>query len=708
MPPPRPHTGSPPRQALHEKSDSHTNEGPSSTLRMVGEPQVPISGVNPYPTKPSQILSPSGYSFRPGLAFQDTPEVQTPFDESFIRTREGGDDFSFGGKERDSWQGTDAGRITERSSADVSFYTASAMGSTPTLTSNAERSPTPSAMDPTQRLTQMGPAGHRPDPSDLRVTTTPEAQCVENESAPEREHRPANKDSDNSLSSSNSTGTVIVKKARDGKKRASYSAFPYTGRPSSSKSNIPSPTSPRSMVPGTSESAVQGSPVSPCTPVSATFPSSSERRISSAPEADASNYVQYPIIKPPSASGSWAQSSNTVARQPPRALERAQERWNPHLSTVQSEGTTSSMSGERTSQGMWLSDSSRGSKSSSNMLSPRISTDLPPIPTRSSFDVPTSMSTRVNLTPLPCPPHDLSAPPQVQPRDLTGSTIRVVGEQEGETLKVPPTIPGSRDSEKRASNLPGDRRSGAVMRPGSRASFFRDSIPAWAKTYYARPISSTSNSKNDPDRRTSTSTDNISLNIFRPRNRTPRSNLNPDRRISGLSMHPTRPQELSLAGTRNSASRRISPTWSPHLWHDRTSLGRRRSMFKPPSIDEQAEGHALTRRNIQVAMFAVGFVFPLGWFLAAFLPLPPRPAIPTAKGKNAPRRLQIVQDLEDQLIPGDEGRYENARWWRNINRIMCVVGFMVIIAIVSLQRFIPFQNSVLSGKQIVMAVLASK
>ena len=71
------------------------------------------------------------------------------------------------------------------------------------------------------------------------------------------------------------------------------------------------------------------------------------------------------------------------------------------------------------------------------------------------------------------------------------------------------------------------------------------------------------------------------------------------------------------------------------------------------------------------------------WFIAAVLPLPPRPEIGSAKGKDAIRRTQIVEDLEKQLGPIDEARYENARWWRNINRIMSVVGILIIIAIVS-------------------------
>ena len=50
--------------------------------------------------------------------------------------------------------------------------------------------------------------------------------------------------------------------------------------------------------------------------------------------------------------------------------------------------------------------------------------------------------------------------------------------------------------------------------------------------------------------------------------------------------------------------------WAPHLWHNRQSAMKRRSVFLAPSIDEEAEGKGLTRRNVQIWFFAVGFVLP--------------------------------------------------------------------------------------------------
>ena len=72
------------------------------------------------------------------------------------------------------------------------------------------------------------------------------------------------------------------------------------------------------------------------------------------------------------------------------------------------------------------------------------------------------------------------------------------------------------------------------------------------------------------------------------------------------------------------------------------------------------------------------------WFIASFLPLPPKSAVSSVKGKNVAPRTQVEVDLEKQLNPIDQARYENARWWRTINRILSAFGILIIIAIVSL------------------------
>lgn len=75
----------------------------------------------------------------------------------------------------------------------------------------------------------------------------------------------------------------------------------------------------------------------------------------------------------------------------------------------------------------------------------------------------------------------------------------------------------------------------------------------------------------------------------------------------------------------------------------------------------------------------------LAWFAAAFLPLPPNQTI-DEKGKESERHTSVTsigQDLEMRLAPMDEAQYENARWWRNLNRLMIPVGICIVAAIVS-------------------------
>lgn len=66
--------------------------------------------------------------------------------------------------------------------------------------------------------------------------------------------------------------------------------------------------------------------------------------------------------------------------------------------------------------------------------------------------------------------------------------------------------------------------------------------------------------------------------------------------------------------------------------------------------------------------------------IASFLPLPPRPAAGQGKPTGTP---DIEQAMDDDPGPTGEARYQNARWWRNVNRIMSIVGVILLATIVS-------------------------
>lgn len=115
----------------------------------------------------------------------------------------------------------------------------------------------------------------------------------------------------------------------------------------------------------------------------------------------------------------------------------------------------------------------------------------------------------------------------------------------------------------------------------------------------------------------------------------------------------------------------------------------------------------LGRRNIQVVLFILGFILPLcellvdvdprptpfvmnivankfstAWMIAAFLPLPPCPQ-PEMSEQARTSLINVEMELRRVAVV-DELQYWSARWWRNLNRIMAVVGLLVIGAIVAL------------------------
>jgi hypothetical protein len=57
---------------------------------------------------------------------------------------------------------------------------------------------------------------------------------------------------------------------------------------------------------------------------------------------------------------------------------------------------------------------------------------------------------------------------------------------------------------------------------------------------------------------------------------------------------------------------KTSSIWSPHLQPDRRAT--RYSVWDPPSVSWSADSGPLGKRNAQVLLFIVGFIFPLGTF----------------------------------------------------------------------------------------------
>ena len=69
--------------------------------------------------------------------------------------------------------------------------------------------------------------------------------------------------------------------------------------------------------------------------------------------------------------------------------------------------------------------------------------------------------------------------------------------------------------------------------------------------------------------------------------------------------------------------------------------------------------------------------------VAAFLPLPPNPKLlDVEKGEN--KYTSTHPAFRHQKYAADESIYESARWWRNLNRGMSIIGLLIIGAVIAL------------------------
>jgi len=85
----------------------------------------------------------------------------------------------------------------------------------------------------------------------------------------------------------------------------------------------------------------------------------------------------------------------------------------------------------------------------------------------------------------------------------------------------------------------------------------------------------------------------------------------------------------------------------------------------------------------QVVLFCVGFLLPICWLIAAFLPLPSWDQGQTSDVEARGHGVILSKEAtEAENIR--ERRHENARWWRRLNRVLSIVGLAIIAAIITL------------------------
>lgn len=394
--------------------------------------------------------------------------------------------------------------------------------------------------------------------------------------------------------------------------------------------------------------------------------------------------IQYPVVLAPRMN-TW--EDLVVQKRAPRfsSEDDAPARWNPHLSTVLSE---------------WSAENRLGSF---HTVGTDDSSDTHSIP-----EMPQAAYTRDRMI-------NNSTTSILHDADRREATDTIsdlrVPQLHNKTSGILSILSGSSRSNSMRSIIL--RRTNSS---GSLHSVVR--FPAWARRYYSRgpsdsfyslpPDISSSNLCQASLPSTALNPPTVqppSHNLFRPRTRGGKNAReshmlpgtgplvsNPSQhRLSSLALHPADPRS-HWAGAEQSALKaelnhqppvgsRFANQWSPHLFPDNRASGRNR--WLAPSINENG-APIFTLRNAHMVGFMLGFVFPISWFIAAFLPLPAKPVMKEVVQDPEVGGLTLQEQLDRQTTIREEIRYANLRWWRNLNRFMSIVGLVVIAIIVSL------------------------
>ncbi|KAL1862471.1 hypothetical protein Daus18300_008568 [Diaporthe australafricana] len=393
---------------------------------------------------------------------------------------------------------------------------------------------------------------------------------------------------------------------------------------------------------------------------------------------------------------SWAEDTEGQA---PMALPTTPHQWSSQLSTVMSEtepgssggGTRSASLASGSQQGSHGRRSSRGwSSHSRQMLS--ISSSL-------AAELENASRSRSDSDPVERPS------PVFNPRAGFHGAVRD-HDEDGDGLadlqQITPRPSRQRLSDFFASSNSSERNLHSSHSSQSRSSSLNsNSIPAWAKVYYGsgerkflRNMSISSMSDLGGSRPASAqnsgspTTDHFPLGIYSPRRRP--HEARPDSAAQRLStagsmdIEPAPAQEEM--GIRRGLRRITSSVWSPHLRRDVRARDRY-SVWDPPSVSWSAESGMFGRRNAQVVLFVFGFIFPFAWMIGAVLPLPKPSPLAMLERYSSISDFGVrsrEHEFERHIETVDELRYENATWWRTLNRFMSVVGLLIIGAVVGL------------------------
>lgn len=393
----------------------------------------------------------------------------------------------------------------------------------------------------------------------------------------------------------------------------------------------------------------------------------------------------------------WAEESGAASGSEGfMALPTTPHQWSSQLSTVMSETEPDSSSGTRASLASVSLPGSHGRRSSRGWSSSH---------SRQMLSISSSLAGELENASSRSRSNSHDSPDRPSPAYRNGFHGRVRHhDEDGDGLadlhQITPRPSRSRLSDFFNHGNASERNLHSSASSASN-SFNSNNIPLWAKLYYGSgerrwlrsySISSMSDLSSRPpsmQHSGSPATDRFPGDVRSPRRRPRDEYGNGNNRQSyqgSMNIEPLPADFDNDHVFRRSLRRMTSSVWSPHLRRD-VRAQNRYSIWDTPSVAWSAESGMFGRRNIQVVLFVVGFIFPFSWMIGAVLPLPKPSPLAMIERETSFSDLGArtqSHEYERHIESVDELRYQNARWWRLLNRCMSVVGLLIIGAVIGL------------------------
>lgn len=691
----------PPRSPTSRQGDSQsTHIPPASTLRLVQDDDdtdtdtdIDVYAASPYPTKPQQILQPTaGSSSSQGYSRTEFYEYEEPR-RNTVRVSYSSQEppsASTVSSSVDSWRDTLEGPPTGGSMSEFSSFGQDS-GSTSQIWLHDEKSsktslvhtPVPETLEeegeevrsqtsestvplPHSTIKTVIPSSpqstpsasgtvirHSPPsgastPNIVPFTSSPNLVAVGSSSPNVVKTQTSN----SSLYSSNTFGTArrywVDRERQDSQTppvRTPVASYVYSDVQDSNSPSESIPSSPPSAI----LRAFRSNSTISLPPLASAYharPRASSKTSTPSPSDEqsiGSLALQFPRVRAPSSTVSWVESFSRSISQRSRQMPDRSGAQNPHL---------------------FSSDSSDGSQG--------------PITQARPLSFGTTVTSGIS---------------SFEPNQQTLSVGNDESDESSDRL-------GRLRSLSHASGLPGASRSSSLSRlssfrsnrPGSSASAAFHILPTWARVYYQTETlpfqlsaalsfvegSRPSTAAGEPAELVSP----LPAEITRPRTRArqivypdprdPRAHWRDGMEIKEIGPAPTDVSDVDLR------------TWSPHLKRDK-GVPPTFNKWKPASLDESAEP-LFSWRNLQIVCFVFGFIFPLAWMFASFMPLPERPVLLSQQPSTLPPDVEKAPQDSPPGTPStvDFARYESTRWWRRVNRILTPVGLIIIAVIIIL------------------------